>query len=585
MSHVPWIRCGSSMTTPLALVRRLRDSFPKFVEVRIVREGPGSLRAYCAIADESQRVPADMIAKWSHENVPLGTWLEVEQVSQMPTELDDEEALLRRTKIRRALVEEALTNVAGLRKNLCSHFLGEVLFVDTGAGRVTVHVDPAIPESRDQEIVDTTRLLLGADPVSLQISRQISADRDAMKPNAESANTYRLLAEDVALVNDHARDILGENPVALSPLPEGSSTYASVHDGVASLLSRLAMFERVYVYVPFSVEDFSTWAGTSFAEFLDVLPTGRVIPVFGQSIDRYEAGLTSRLLDAGAPRVVHRGEHALRALRALRDDYPELSIVNEEQGDALRRTVENEQEENAALYRGYLEALAEMSARLPSIALSGQTIAMAMQPLATWVDDARKQFGLPSRDLEMMTALEHRAVTLALGSGVPLSLEGHYLDPWLRWIYGAFPGKGRMLRVPEPTMIGRIAFPDTQGLSLREFARDFTGPAVKAMNELMSSERVQTADGSSDLVAAFNKELKQYSRKAKPGYVATGTILGVLGTISGLGLPATLAGFSLELIRQMVGRKDPGALATITSKLTRSTREAALLAQIRAHSS
>lgn len=268
---------------------------------------------------------------------------------------------------------------------------------------------------------------------------------------------------------------------------------------------------------------------------------------------------------------------------SFRQDHPGLSIVQSEEGRQLHRSLEDENDDNATYYGDYLDALAEIAADLPSVAISGHTIAMAMQPLATWVDDVRKQFGLPSRDLEMITALEHRAVTTALGGGVPVSLEGHYLDPHLRWVYGAFPGKGRMLHVPDPTMIGRIAFPDTKGLSLREFAQDFTGPVVRAMFELMSSPRVQTADGSTDLVAAFNKELKQYSRRAGAGYVATGVIWTVLGTISGLGVPAALAALSLELFRQVGGRKDPGMLATVASKLTRSTREAALLAQIRAH--
>jgi hypothetical protein len=158
---------------------------------------------------------------------------------------------------------------------------------------------------------------------------------------------------------------------------------------------------------------------------------------------------------------------------------------------------------------------------------------------------------------------------------------GHYLDGHLMFVYGARPGSDEVLRVPDPELIGRIAFPDTKGLSLREFAGSFQGPIVDAMRALISSERVQTAAGAEDLVKQFNAELKQYSRKAEAGYVAIGTLLTVVGAFTA-GVPCALGALTLELARRVLGRRAPGAFATVVAKMTGSTREGALLARVKA---
>jgi hypothetical protein len=59
-------------------------------------------------------------------------------------------------------------------------------------------------------------------------------------------------------------------------------------------------------------------------------------------------------------------------------------------------------------------------------------------------------------------------------------------------------------------------FPDMQDLAPK-FVEGFVGPRVTAMRELMASRRVQTADGSGDLVNAFNEELKALARRNEVG--------------------------------------------------------------------
>jgi hypothetical protein len=103
------------------------------------------------------------------------------------------------------------------------------------------------------------------------------------------------------------------------------------------------------------------------------------------------------------------------------------------------------------------------------------------------------------------------------------------------------------------------------------------------MRALLSSTRVQTASSEEDLVRKFNEELRQYSRRADAGYVAVCTLLTVVGAFT-LGIPSALGALSLELARRILGRKAPGALATIASKMTGTTREAALLARVKASS-
>jgi len=142
-----------------------------------------------------------------------------------------------------------------------------------------VHIDPSVSSLLEEEILNTTRLLMSCDIPSLVITRERPPGFAVIHEHAESQVTYRVLKEDREQLYDHLPDILAADSLALPALPIGASTYASVHDGVASLRERLALFERVYLLVPLSIESFREWAGCTIDEFLDVLPTGRVVPV------------------------------------------------------------------------------------------------------------------------------------------------------------------------------------------------------------------------------------------------------------------------------------------------------------------
>ena len=75
------------MTTPLGLARQLRLAFPEFAEVRIVREGPFLLRAYCALSDPGCPVPVLRLNEWSKAHKMAGTLLSLEQVTMIPADL------------------------------------------------------------------------------------------------------------------------------------------------------------------------------------------------------------------------------------------------------------------------------------------------------------------------------------------------------------------------------------------------------------------------------------------------------------------------------------------------------------------
>src|SRR5690606_36223149 len=141
--------------------------------------------------------------------------------------------------------------------------------------------------------------------------------------------------------------------------------YATVHDGVGSLLQRLALFERVYVYRPFRLEDFEDWVGAPLAQFLEALPSGRIIPVFGQQPERYPNGLMSRVLDAGAPRVILQGVLALRMARALRAEHQALAMVHSDAGRELRAALADATDQRPIWFRRYLDAVAGVAGDLP----------------------------------------------------------------------------------------------------------------------------------------------------------------------------------------------------------------------------
>lgn len=570
------------MTTPLQLARSLRTSFPRFIEVRVVRDGPGKLRAYCAITDESARIDAEALASWSTKHIALGLSIAFEQVLQLPPDADDEEALLRRTAVPRVVAEMAVTSAEGVLKTVRALFPTEILDVVCTAGHVTVHVESHVPAEREQILLDSTRLLLGADPISLTISRQPPPQgRPIQHADAEAAGTFDRLRADRARLYELLPDVLTLDNVDMPELPSGSSTYASVHDGIDNLLHRLALFDRVYLYVPFQREDFRSWAGATLEDFLDVLPTGRVIPVFGQRLDRYDPGLMTQILEGGAPRVMLQGEHALWLARGIRKDHPALARLESPDTIELRRTLAESDDERARRFAGYLDALARIPHALAATAICGDTLAAATCPIAEWIDSIRVAAGQPERSLELIGALEHRAIAEAI-HGVPMSRVGHYFDSALRFVYAAEREDNAPLHVPDPTMIGRICFPDATGLTPREFADSFRGPRVEAMRELMASERVQTADGNVDLVRRFNEELRVYGRRSEREYVALITVLTVVGAFA-LGAPIAIASLSVDLARRIAARKSPAAFASLSSAMTATTREAALLARVQAN--
>lgn len=568
------------MTTPLGLARQLRLSFAEFIEVKIVRDEPYTLRAYCALAKHDRLVSDERLNIWRRDHIACGSVLLIEQSTTIPPSLFDEEALLRRTRVPRIVAESASTTGPGLRQTLRALFPDEFIDLDWTSTSVNIHVAPHVPIDRDEILCNSVRLLMPFDTTSLVVSRQPSP-KVAAPHNAspESRETLKSLSVDIETLTAELPTLFSSKRLDLPALPKGSATYGTVHDGVESLMQRLALFDRVYMYMPFSTADFANWVGASFEDFIDLLPTGRVIPVFAQSLDRYEPGLMSTIVDAGTPRVMHRGEHTLRLFQSFALDHPDISLVGSDAGAQLRAALDGETDPRAVLYATYYDALTQIVARMPAVAIAGQSLATALFPLAEWLDKIRRQVGLLSRDLEMVGALEHRAASEAVG-GVPMSQIGNYLDSALMFIYGAEPGSNEILRVPDPEIIGRICFPDTKGLSPRQFADSFKGAPVDAMRTLMASQRVQTADGCTDLVRQFNTELIACSARPQEAYTAVAILLTVIGVFA-LSAPTAIAGLAMELAKQVIGRKAPGAMATFTSRTTGGTREAALLARIR----
>ncbi|MEZ4362193.1 MAG: hypothetical protein R3B48_18540, partial [Kofleriaceae bacterium] len=182
----------------------------------------------------------------------IGVALEIEQVATIPRGLEDDEALLRRTRVPRVVAETANVSVAGLGATLRSLFPGDVVELSDGnVGRVSVVVRADLPADREEELRNSVRVLMASDPLSIEIERQAATASTGTK---ESSTTLARLAEDRDRLHESVADALGAGELPLPSLPAGSSTYASVHDGIETLLQRLALFDRVHVYMPFSIE-------------------------------------------------------------------------------------------------------------------------------------------------------------------------------------------------------------------------------------------------------------------------------------------------------------------------------------------
>ena len=571
------------MSTPLALVRSLRADFSEFHEVRIVREGAGCLRAYCLI-DSKGSVSPSLINEWVAANHVDGTHLEIEQVTTLPPNLHDEEELLRRTDLKRIVVESADVAASGLAQALQDHFPNEVVGISDGS-RFAIYLAEGVSPERERQILEAARLLMACDVQNLTATRQAPGPRIwGRKHLTESAEAMARLDCDRAMLEDYLPDALeGQLPGSLEGLPVGLSTYASPFDGVKSLHQRLALFDRVYVYVPFKAEDFQAWAGAAFEEFLAALPTGRIVPVLQHAPDRYEAGLISRLLEGGAPREILHGEAMLRAVKTFAAENPLVSKFHTGDNEAreLRLALRNTPDESLKIPFSFVEAMSSIASVLPRMALSGPSLGIAWDPLAKWLDSfATERFGVPSRDLELGTAINHRVITESI-EGIPMSQAGHYLDGYLALVCGLQAGECELLRVPAPDIIGRICMPDMTGVTFREFAETFRGSVVDAMRALMASPRIANAGSSDELLAEFEKELREYSRRADYGYAAVCTLLTVAGVWGPIGIPAALGTLSLELARRVLGRKAPDAFAGFAAKITGTTREGALLARIK----
>jgi hypothetical protein len=503
--------------------------------------------------------------------------MEIELVQIIPSGLKDEEYLLRQTSLPRIVAECANTSWGGFVDTMRNQFPSEVSNVLNDSGHITVQLEHRVSSAREIDILNSARLLMACDTFSLRGARHAPAVVGTREP--ESVATYEQLAHDRAVLHDGLSEVLVSDTFSLPALPSGASTHASDFDGVGNLMQRLALFDHVYVPMPFNASEFEGSVGATFLDFLDVLPTGRVIPVFTQRHARYEAGLTTRVLEAGAPRVMLQGEHTLRVARGFyMDHHAGLSEVGSERGTETRAILAEGPQDETTLYKSYLDALADIIGYLPAIAIRGEALIAALSPLAEWLDKLRGLCGQPSRDLELAIAIEHRAMTESM-QGVPMVQSGSLFDSGLGFLYGVLPTEG-VLRVPEPDMIGRISFPDTKGLTLREFVDSFSGAKVTAMRELMLSKRVQTADGSVDLVRAFNAELRRYASRTEVGQEAVTDILSAVGAFV-MGVPLALAGFALNLASRIMARRAPGALATITARMTGTTREAALFALVR----
>ena len=233
----------------------------------------------------------------------------------------------------------------------------------------------------------------------------------------------------------------------------------------------------------------------------------------------------------------------------------------------------------AALLDEYFEAAGQVALNMRVAARHWPSATLALYPMATLLDQivGRALSVKVDRGLEWEAALAVRANCQGL-LATPMFLEHNPFGGFVQLLYGAIPGTVGPLTIQDPKVVGEVLL-GSSGMSLREFAQEFTGPDVRRMHELMSSPQWWSEPTAQEVVERFNRESRQFGRSRVPAEMVV--LVGVASSIFlGAGTGA-IAAVAAALARPVLQSIAPGVVDTIDALLTSRSRESVMLARIR----
>nr|HEX4316233.1 hypothetical protein [Kofleriaceae bacterium] len=560
------------MDTPFGLRRYLLLSFPEVLAASVSMTTPQSLTLrYVASPDGLPE--HEVLCEWVKQNKTAGIAVTVQRVPEIaPEHLPA--AQLQGFTIPQDVAEDVAINLEGIYAVMRRRWPDDFVRFDDGPGRVNLVVTAATTADTRLAMQREVSLLLHGVAVTAQVDAT-NAIRTHVRSRAE-----------LVLADDHQRmDALCNDAVAgrYEPPPLAEGAYAYVPLKPTSLFCHLAISGRVYVEVPRTVEEMQTRHGVPWVDLLDTMATGRVVPVFRLPARMYEAGMIDTVLDAGGTYILP-GDNRLRELAAFTRELPAVGLASQldDQWRATHAAVK--QHAGSAHLRPFFDAIAQAAARARLVARRDDFMVKTWSPLALAINDIFQVFGHGRRDLEFTNAID--IMTGAQGCGtLPILPAGDLLGQYVQVLYG-MPSNTNQTQataptelVHEPAVVAKIVLERVGGISLRQFAESFEGPAIKAMRKLMNSPRLKDADVS-QTVADFERELHDFNgRRKKLGRVNLGVdgALALASLSSGWGLVAVAAG---AIVKQLIARSVLSDEQVAT--LLRMPREAAYLARIEA---
>ena len=562
------------MTTPLGLRRQLLLTFP---EIRAASVSIEHLSIVLRYVPDSDGQPAhEVVTEWIAKNKVAGIGVAAARVEALDAD-DGPRALLARTTLPLDLAEDADVTIGGitdfLRRRWQHHF--DHLEEGVAPGCVTCAVAPGTPTDVQEQMVHELEALLAGVAVTIKV-----VTRPFERPHSTSRGELAL-ADDWDRMHELCDDaVTGRHrPSALPP-----GVFAFLPTTQASLFCHLAVAERVYVEMPRTADEVSARYGVRWVEFLDAMSTGRVVPVFRQVGREYENVMIDAALDAGGTTILP-GDTRLRELASLVAENPSIALASA-LDDRWRETHAAVRRHGDVQLVPFFDALAATADRARYAARVGEHMTKVWAPLAIAIGDALHASGHPDRSLELAYALD--AVQAADGCGArPIIPNGDKLGRYVRFVCGvrrlaiedsapSAPGKPL---VEEPPVVEKIVLERVPGISLRQFAESFKGPAIEAMHRLMQSPRLTGDRPVHEVVQEFVGEMHTFNGKRRraggvaAAMVAVATQLADLATGWGL-LSIVTTRVARYLMNRSVLKDEQAAMLVGTPK------EAAYMARI-----
>lgn len=554
------------METPFGLRRCLLLNFPEVVAATVSPSRQSILVRY--VPNAAGLPDHSTLAEWVRTNKTAGIGMQVERVTAVdPADLPKQQ--LGGLNLPVDVAEDVSINVDGIVRHLRRRWPDDFVRLEEGIGRVFVVVSSSSSvEIRSAMSREVSAMLHG-------VSVETEVDRkNAPRVYAKSRTELRL-HEDWDLMHARCDDAVSGRHV---PKERESGVYAYRPIEPASLYCHLAIAERVYVEMPRTTAEMASRYQVEWSDFVDTLSTKRLLPVFREPAENYEAGMIDVVLDTTTD-VILPGEARLNELATFVTTLPllELACNLDERWRAAHAFVRHDPA--SARVVPIFDAIAETAARARMVARRGDVMAKVWAPLVFTLEELFRSSAAKRRELELLSAVEVTTSAGALGAR-PVLAAGDLIGDYVRWIHGTpnpKPSSDPPI-VEEPPVVAELIVARTNGISLRQFATSFDGAAIRAMRKLTQSPRL-VGRPVADVVQEWAREVHEFNgRQGRTGSVAGAVVaigMNLIDLSVGWGLFSTVSGL---LTKKLI---DKSILPDeMRAKLLGQTNEAAYMVRI-----